>query len=64
MKKYIRPNIHIKEIELDANIMAASVQTAGLPEDYAPTFGGDNDGTHNVGAKGFTCANLWEDAEE
>lgn len=64
-KKYVKPAIKIQKIEMDELMQTASIDpsspTTGLTD--GPTTGGDNDGTHEVGAKQNTFS-IWNDDEE
>lgn len=61
-KKYVKPAINVKEIEME-NFIAASVGGAtGLPEETpTPGNGGDSDGTNEPGAKPNTFTSVWDD---
>lgn len=61
-KKYVKPAINVKEIEME-NFIAASVGgTTGLPEGTPnPGNGGESDGTPEPGAKLNTFTSVWDD---
>ena len=61
-KKYVKPAINVKEIEIE-NFIAASFggnPTTGLPE-TTPGNGGDSDGSQEVSAKPNTFTSVWDD---
>lgn len=62
-KKYIKPSIKVKKIEME-NLLAANSPggTTGLGQDE-PGVGGDNDGTHPVSSK-FNAWDTWEPDED
>lgn len=61
-KKYVKPAINVKEIEME-NFIAASVGgTTGLPEETpTPGNGGESNGTNEPGAKPNTFTSVWDD---
>ena len=60
-KKYVKPAINVKEIEME-NFIAASVGgTTGLPEGTTPGNGGYSDGSQEVSAKPNTFTSVWDD---
>ena len=63
-KKYVKPAINVKEIEME-NFIAASFggnPTTGLPEGTLnPGNGGQSDGTPEPGAKPNTFTSVWDD---
>lgn len=66
-KKYVKPAIKIQKIEMDELMQSASINTSsptkGLTDGSTPTVGGDNNGTHEVGAKQNTFS-VWNDDED
>ena len=62
-KKYVKPAINVKEIEME-NFIAASFggnPTTGLPKGTTPGNGGDSDGSQEVSAKPNTFTSVWDD---
>ena len=62
-KKYVKPAINVKEIEME-NFIAASFggnPTTGLPKRTTPGNGGDSDGSQEVSAKPNTFTSVWDD---
>lgn len=61
-KKYVKPAINVKEIEME-NFIAASVGgTTGLPKETpTPGNGSDSDGSPEPGAKPNTFTSVWDD---
>ena len=61
-KKYVKPAINVKEIEIE-NFIAASVGgTTGFPEETpTPGIGGDSYGSQEVSAKPNTFTSVWDD---
>lgn len=61
-KKYVKPAINVKEIEME-NFIAASVGgTTGLPKETpTPGNGSDSDGSQEPGAKSNTFTSVWDD---
>ena len=57
MKKYIEPSINVKEINVEAGIMANSIDAAGL--DDAPEYDETYEGT--VGSKKLS---IWDTDED
>lgn len=61
MKKYIKPALKVKEVDAEEMLAASELSdnpTSGL--DNQPGKGGDNDGSHPVGAK----SSFWDNSEE
>lgn len=61
-KKYVKPAINVKEIEME-NFIAASVGgTTGLPKETpTPGNGSDSNGSQEVSAKPNTFTSVWDD---
>ena len=61
-KKYVKPAINVKEIEMENFIAASAGGTTGLPEGTPnPGNGGESDGTNEPGAKPNTFTSVWDD---
>lgn len=67
MEKYIKPSLKVKKVDVEEMLAASpgdvnpSNPTSGLPGGTPqPGNGGDNDGTHPVGAK----SSFWDNSEE
>lgn len=59
MEKYIKPAIKVKEVGGNEILAASGIGgTTGL--DNQPGIGGDNDGSHSVGAK----QSIWDNDEK
>ena len=61
-KKYVKPAINVKEIEIE-NVIAASVGgTTSLPKETpTPGNGSDSNGSQEVSAKPNTFTSVWDD---
>lgn len=61
-KKYVKPAINVKEIEIEDFIAASPGGTTGLPEGTPnPGNGGESDGSQEPSAKPNTFTSVWDD---
>lgn len=61
-KKYVKPAINVKEIEMEDFIAASIGGATGLPgETPNPGNGGESDGTQVPAAKLNTFTSVWDD---
>ena len=65
-KNYVKPSVKVREIDMESLLASQSDPqiSSGSPitglGDTTPSVGGNNDGTHPVGAS----QNLWSEEEE